>query len=280
MVSTRWRLRRPRRRDTRLLGVLLCYNDGDFLAEAIQHLVENGHHVIAWDHGSDDETPEILDRLRDDLLEVKTIPREFDFYQIYPEMSRHLMENYVSKYDWISWPDQDEILEGPDRSRSYREWLEEVAASPYDWIQFNNFNYWWTTDDDASIAATSDRVRHYSLFADCSPRIRSWRSSATNERHFNHNEPEGVRYPQLFNLRHYPMRSREQMARRLDHDRANLERNGYNFHYDNMSRRRSRLIISAESLHFDDGGELDHALTVNWRELYGTKSLDDARDGP
>ena len=274
MVATRWRLRRPRRRGTRLLGVLLCYNDGDFLAEAIQYLVENGHHVIAWDHGSDDETPDVLARMRSDLLEVKTIPREFDFYKLYGEMSRHLIKNYVSKYDWISWPDQDEILEGPDRSRSYQEWIEEATASPYDWIQFRNYNYWWTTEDDPTITTTLDRVKHYSLFADCSPRIRSWRSTATNERHFNHNAAEGVQYPQLFNLRHYPMRSREQMARRLDHDRANLERDGNNYHYDNMNGWRTRLTIPAGSLHVDDGGELDETPAFNWREIYGVGPLD------
>jgi glycosyltransferase involved in cell wall biosynthesis len=253
----------------RLLGVLLCYNDGDFVADAIRYLIENGHDVIAWDHGSTDETAEILHRFRGDLIEIQTIPREFDFYKLYPEMSRHLLGNYVDRYDWISWPDQDEILEGPDRTRTYKEWLEEAVDSPYDWLQFRNINFWWTVEDDDSIPSALYRVRHYSLFADCGPRIRSWRASATNERAFNHNPANGERYPTLFNLRHYPMRSEQQMNRRLQHDRAGLQRNGSNYHYDNMKSRQSQLIIPPAALHYDGGDELDLAPIFNWRSIYG-----------
>jgi glycosyltransferase involved in cell wall biosynthesis len=253
----------------KLVGVLLCYNDGDFIADAVRHLLENGHDVIAWDHGSSDETADELRRLRNDLVEVRTIPRSFDFYKIYPEMSKNLIDNYVDRYEWISWPDQDEILEGPDRSRRYEDWLEEVVESPYDWLQFRNFNFWWTPQDDPSVTSAVDRVRHYSLFSDCGPRIRSWRSTSTNERHFNHNPPSGERYPTLFNLRHYPMRSEAQMKRRLDRDRVGLQRDGSNFHYDNMRAWQSRLTIPASSLNYDDGAELDTSVRFDWRTIYG-----------
>lgn len=166
------RLLRRRTARPRLLGVLLCYNDGDLVAEAVRYLIEQGHDVLAWDHGSQDETPAVLSRLRSELVELTTVPRSVDFYELYHEMSRHLMTNYLDAYDWISWPDQDEFLEGPDRARPYRDWLEEVAESPYDWLQFRNFNYWWCATDDGEVASAVDRVRHYSLFADCGPRIR------------------------------------------------------------------------------------------------------------
>ena len=248
---------------------MLCYNDGDLVSDAVRYLIDQGHDVIAWDHGSDDETSDILRRLSPELVELRTIPRSFDFYDLYPEMSRHLLADYVDRYDWISWPDQDEFLEGPDRTRSYQNWLEEVVDSPHDWIQFRNYNYWWTTEDDESVQSAVERVRYYSLFEDCPPRIRSWRASATNERVFNHNAPKGERYPSLFNLRHYPMRSEQQMNRRLHRDRANLKRGGSNFHYDNMKSWQPRLNISSKVLHFDDGGELNSAPGFNWRSIYG-----------
>ena len=97
-----------------MLGVLLCYNDGDLVSDAVRYLIDQGHDVIAWDHGSDDETSDILRRLSPELVELRTIPRSFDFYDLYPEMSRHLLADYVDRYDWISWPDQDEFLEGPE----------------------------------------------------------------------------------------------------------------------------------------------------------------------
>jgi hypothetical protein len=268
MKRSRWR----RAARPRMLGVLLCYNDGDLAAEAVQYLIEQGHDVLAWDHGSTDATPAVLEELRGELVELTTVPRTVDFYELYHEMSRHLLANYVDAYDWISWPDQDEFLEGPDRSRPYRDWLDEVVDSPYDWLQFRNFNYWWSEADDRSVASTVERVRHYSLFADCGPRIRSWRASATNVREFNHNPPKGERYPALFNLRHYPMRSEQQMQRRLESDRAGLRRGGSNYHYDNMSSWPERLRIPPESLHVDGGGELNLEPIFDWRSIYGDES--------
>jgi Glycosyl transferase family 2 len=253
----------------RCLGVLLCYNDGDLVEEAVRYLREQDHHVIAWDHGSEDETPSVLQSLRSELVELTRVPREFDFYELYPEMSRHLRANYVDSYDWISWPDQDEFLEGPDRTRSYRDWLEEVAESGHDWIRFHNYNYWFTAEDDPAVTSTVERVRHYALFPDCAFRIRAWRAAVTNRREFNHNPLPGRQYPVLFNLRHYPMRSLEQMKRRVHKDRGELRRGGWNNHYENMRRWPERLIIPPESLHLDDGGELDPSLVFDWRAVYG-----------
>jgi hypothetical protein len=115
-------------------------------------------------------------------------------------------------------------------------------------------------------------VRHYGLFADCGPRIRSWRASSTNVREFNHNPPLGERYPRLFNLRHYPMRSAGQMERRLQVDRAGLRRGGANYHYDNMSSWPERLVVRPEKLHVDNGGELNPSITFDWRSIYGNEN--------
>jgi len=161
------------------LGVLLCYNDGDLLADSIAYLREQRHDIVLWDHGSTDNTAEVVARMRGELLEASFIPGDFDFYELYPAMSRHMIENYVRQYDWISWPDQDEFLEGPSRSRTYYDSLVEVSDSDCDWIEFNNVTYWFTVADDPSVASAPGRIRHYSLFPDCAPRIRSWRASAT-----------------------------------------------------------------------------------------------------
>jgi NifB/MoaA-like Fe-S oxidoreductase len=71
----------------RMLGVLLCYNDGDMVEEAVRYLREMGHHVVAWDHGSTDETPAVLRSLAPELVELETVPRSVDFYELYPRMS-------------------------------------------------------------------------------------------------------------------------------------------------------------------------------------------------
>lgn len=195
-------------RRPRCLGVLLCYNDADILEDTIKHLLENKHHLIVWDHGSNDDTGKILDKYNSYFVERKFIPRSFDFYKLYGAMSENLINNYIKDYDWISWPDQDEILEGYDRKKNYYEYVKDVYKSKYNWIRFNNHNFWLTSEDDVTIKSPVERVRYYSVFPDCAPRIRSWRAKVTNIREFNHNELEGEQYPRFFNLRHYPMRTR------------------------------------------------------------------------
>ncbi|HEY5176558.1 MAG TPA: class I SAM-dependent methyltransferase [Terriglobales bacterium] len=254
----------------RLLGVLLCYNDGDLLEDLVRYLLEQNHDVIVWDHGSTDRTAEVIQSFRSDLIETRCLPREFDFYELYPAMSRHLLENYVAGYDWISWPDQDEFLEGPSRLVPYSDSLAEVFESPCNWIQFDNFNFWFTSADDVGVKSAPARIRHYALFPDCAPRIRSWRSSATNIRVFNHNPPLGEPWPIHFRLRHYPMRSREQMLARLVRDRAGMLRDGNNYHYENMKLRLERLEIQPAQLHYDDGhAELNLQPVFDWRSIYG-----------
>jgi hypothetical protein len=261
---------RSRLSKPRALGVLLCYNDADILPDAIEALLNNNHELVVWDHGSDDGTAEVLDRYAPHCIERRLIPRSFDFYQLYPEMSKNLLRNHGAEYDWISWPDQDEILEGPARDRSYYDYLTEVVNSEFDWVQFRNFNYWLTSQDDPSVSSPVARVRHYCLFPDCAPRIRAWRPSAGNIRQFNHNPPQGRKYPQDFNLRHYPMRDPKQMLGRLNKDRSGLERNGMNYHYSNMKQRPAKLVVAAECLHLDDGkSELNHEVVFDWRSIYG-----------
>jgi len=203
----------------RCLGVLLCYNDGDLLAESISYLLDQNHDLIAWDHGSSGETPDILERFRADCVEVQRVPREFDFYEIYPAMSRHLISNYVSEYDWIFWPDQDEFLEArpataPTTSTSSRRTTpESTGSSP-------------TTSTTGARRRTTRASRRpraaFAVLAQAGlpPRIRSWRARVTNIRRFNHNPLEGTPSPRLFNLRHYPMRSPSQMRLRVLRDRA------------------------------------------------------------
>lgn len=254
----------------KLLGVLLCYNDADILEDTIGHLLEHNHDLVVWDHGSDDGTAEVLDHYEKHFLERTFIPRSVDFYGLYQDMSRHLIKHYIRKYDWISWPDQDELPEGPDRTQPYDKWLRDIHRQGADYVRFNNYNFWFTTTDNKDEPSPVARVRHYSLFPDCAPRIRAWKASKTNIRQFNHNPIDGRIAPVQFNLRHYPMRDQAQMIRRIQKDRAGLQRDGNNYHYDNMAERLERLIIAPDKLHLDDGvRELDPSPIFQWRDIYG-----------
>ena len=77
---------RPRKR---ALGVLLCYNDADFLPEAIEALLNSNHELIVWDHGSTDATPQVLDKFQSVFVKRFFLPRSFDFYNLYQEVSKN-----------------------------------------------------------------------------------------------------------------------------------------------------------------------------------------------
>jgi glycosyltransferase involved in cell wall biosynthesis len=254
----------------RCLGIGLFYNDDDMVRDALEHLLENNHDLIIWDHGSTDRTAAILDEYNEHFVERLFLPREFDFYRLFETVSRHILDKYAGQYDWISFPESDEILEGPDRSKSYYEHAREVLDSPYDWVQFNNIVYWFTEEDDDAIASPVERIRRYCIWKDCPPRVYAWRASAMNIRAFNHNPAEGEKYPTHFNTCHYQMRSEQQMRKRI-RDRMGLRRGSANFHFDYMSRNASGLFLRPELLHYDDRvTDLDLTEVFKWREVYGT----------
>jgi hypothetical protein len=251
------------------LGVLLCYNDADILSDCLEALLVNNHDLVVWDHGSDDGTSEVLDQYAPYLRERKLVPRNFDFHKLHGAMSRNLLQNYCAHYDWISWPDQDEILEGPARDRSYYGYISEVVDSEYDWVEFRNFNFWFTSEDDPSVLSPTKRILRYSLRPKGAPRIRAWRASVTNIRCFNHNALHGKKYPRLFNLRHYQMRSAQQMLKRLNKDRLNIQNCGASLYYNHMKENMQSLVIPPEHLYLDNGkSELNCEPIFDWESLY------------
>jgi hypothetical protein len=251
------------------LGICLFYNDEDIVSEAITHLLENNHDVIVWDHGSSDNTRLEIERFDKHLLAKNFLPRSFDFYKLFEHISLEVINNWASKYDWISFPESDEFLEGPDRSKSYYEHVCDVFHSDYDWLQFNNVIFWFTEKDNRFEPKVRQRIRYYSVWHDCPPRVYAWRANCMNVRLFNHNPANGRRYPTFFNTCHYQFRSLAQLEKRIS-GRKNLRKAGSNHHFDFMDIMRKNLIIDSLELNYDSGGDLDLKQVKDWSEVYGT----------
>ena len=191
----------------RCLGVLLCYNDGDLLEESISYLLDQNHDLIAWDHGSTDETPSVLERFRRHCREIRRVPREFDFYELYPAMSRHLIENYVARLrlDLLARPGRvprgsrprSLLLRVPRRGARLRHRLDRVPQLQL--LVDRRGRPRHSRDDPARapLLAVARLPAAHPLLA----------RRVTNIRRFNHNPLDGTPSPRLFNLRHYPMRS-------------------------------------------------------------------------
>jgi glycosyltransferase involved in cell wall biosynthesis len=258
----------------RCLAVCLFYNDDDIVEDAIKHLLENNHELVVWDHGSSDRTAEEIDKFNPYIRERHFLPRSFDFFKLFEHVSRYVIDNYAAQYDWISFPESDEILEGPDRKKSYYEHVCDVVESPYDWVQFNNMVYWFTDEDFADEPSPRMRIRRYSIWADCLPRVYAWRARCMNVREFNHNPARGNKYPAHFNTCHYQMRSERHMLKRIE-SRVGLRQGRLaNAHFDFMEINKDKLYIPTAQLHFDDGiSELSRVQTLNWRDIYGNYDM-------
>lgn len=253
----------------RCLGVCLFYNDDDIVADGLTHLLENNHDVVVWDHGSTDRTAAEIDKFAPYIRERHFLPRSFDFYKLFEHVSRYVIDNYAAEYDWISFLESDEILEGPDRTKSYYEHVCDVVESPYDWVQFNNMVFWFTEKDDPAILSPRKRIRHYSIWADCKPRVYGWRARCMNVRAFNHNPALGSKYPVHFNTCHYNVRSHEHLKKRIA-SRIGLSRGRKNWHFDFMAINARNLVLRSDQLNFDDGvSELSREQVFDWTKVYG-----------
>ena len=260
-----------RRGGVRMLGMLLSYNDADILGPVIDHLALNGHDVVVWNHGSDDDTePVARARLGRGVIEYQDIDRtQVPFAGLYGVAARYLTSVYGGLYDWLSWPDQDEVLEGPDPMRPYGEQVAEFLAAGGDWVEFDNFVFWFTDEDDARVANPVERVRRYNLSPAASPRVRAWRFALTNERRLGNSNPiEGRKAATNWPLRHYPMRSIEQARRRAHHDRnqAGFQFGDKNWHYERFREDERALVVPADRLHRWDGGALSREITWQFYE--------------
>jgi hypothetical protein len=244
---------------------MVCYDDGDIIEDVIVHMLSNQHDIVIFDHSSDDNTPKILDKYP---LDRKLIPRSVAFRDIYPLMSQYILDNY-RQYDWISWPDADEILEGPDRKKTYYEYVCDVFKSKYTYIGCNLYNYIFTSEDNPNLSPIQ-RIKRYSLRPDTPPIIRGWKNSVMRVRRFNHDPVDGEKYPMNFNLRHYPLRSWQKSTERIYRTRADIQKGDESYHNENLKRSiTSWDLLTPNQFHYDDGSELNPDPIFDWHIIYG-----------
>ena len=114
----------------RIVGIVLARNEECFIEQAIRNVSVFCDEIILADHLSKDNTPSILQRLSEEIPNVR-------FYRIsHPSESHALLQQYVNSPTWIFGVDGDELYE-PDRLIRFRQRLSQGEFDRY-WMILGN----------------------------------------------------------------------------------------------------------------------------------------------
>ena len=246
----------------KFLAVILFHDDEEIVEEQINYMIYNNHDIIIFNHNSKDNTQDIINKLskkHSEIIKTYYLDSSIPFKNngVFEHISNILIEQYANKYDWISFIESDEFLEGPKRDKKYYEYLLDVSKTEYTYIQFDNILFWPTNNIDESIKSVRERIKYYSWFKNCGPRIYAWKSKYTNIREWNHNPPSnGDKYPIHFNTCHYPFTSKNKILDKLKDRVVNSKDDGTNSHYKKLFENKNNVILDEKLLHYDNNLDL------------------------
>ena len=283
--------------EPKCLAVLLFHNDEDIVEDQIKYYKHmNRHHLIVFNHNSNDNTSNIINKYLDDIICVYTLSDKIIFKtnQVHETIYKILLgDDRINKneiklsidsgyhlifsitYDWISFPESDEFLEGPTREYSYYQHLCILYRNVnINKITFSNIIFWFTENDDMSIVSPIDRIKHYCYKKNCGIRLYAWRGNETIVRPFGHITEKEQNDECITNwkTRHYEIRSKKHFSEKTK-DRKDITIGSTNHHYKIMSDRLENNVnyglIKPSELFFDDGiNELKMTEIFDWNKIY------------
>ncbi len=199
----------------RVVALLTVRNEERFLARCLEHLYSQGIETCLIDNASYDTTLEIAKTfLNKGVLKIEHLP-----YQGYLELSTILLnEEKLAKEidaDWFMHHDADEIRQAPKPYRTLLEGIEDADLQGYNAINFDEFVFLPTNNDESFEGKNYVEEMHYYYFyqPDTLYRLNAWKNlnipiNLTNAG--GHRVAfEGQRiFPVSFILRHYVVLSR------------------------------------------------------------------------
>ncbi len=279
------------------LTVLLFHNDEDIISDQIEYYgIKNKQDLIVFNHNSNDNTGNIITSHQKHILCTYNLSSNIQFNDnkvheaIYLTLQGNLEIcnddivlsdakynnfDYSKAYDWISFPESDEFLEGPDRTKSYYEHLCSIhLKTKINKIIFRNIIFWFTSEDDKTILRPIRRIKHYCYKSNCAPRLYAWRGSKTIIRRFGHMTHLYDKNSECltWNTRHYEIRSKNHFINKMK-DRLHISKGTTNHHYkimyENLLTNKDYGTINPNDLHYDNGiSELCLTEVFDWNKIY------------
>ncbi len=230
------------------LGIMLVYNDGDCVQNALRCMVDAGHEVHAFDHGSTDETADIIKSMNG-VTYHRIDRRKKTFNYCWTGISRFIGAMAL-EFDWVTWIAADEFLRDPLGQPLSIEAIELERSAGIRVIR-PVVREFWLTEADGDDPDPMRRMRHYRMRPNMGPCPRSWELRLTRIMPFGLHRPNagwGVSVAAISDRRwtvdHYPIRSMGQARRKIMRERN--PRPYYGRHRKNNCRDIVRLAAQQE----------------------------------
>jgi len=212
----------------RILAVIAARNEGDVIYHVVRDLIENGVEVYLIDDGSADNTVAEAGRwLGRGLIHIERIEPSCTPCYVWRELLA-MKERLVRELnpDWCIHADADEFREAPWAGMTLAQAIDVVDAAGYNAIDFRLINFRPTDNSFIPGSDVRKSLVWYEEGAACDRiQVKAWKhncdipvdlvSSGAHEAQFQGR----LVFPIRFLLRHYPLRSLEQMRFKLGPDR-------------------------------------------------------------
>ena len=222
-----------RRGAVSVVALIAAYNEADIIEQVVAHLIREEVDVYVLDHGSSDDTADLLAPLvGHGVIRIERFPD--DGAGTPDDADRFAWESLLRRKetlareidaDWFIHHDADEFRESPWPQLNLRAAIEKVDRAGYNAIDFELLNFRPVDDTFAAGRDVRETFDYYEPAAPYDrPQIRCWKqadvkvnlaSSGGHEAIF----PGRCVYPLRFVLRHYPIRSQAHGERKVFHDR-------------------------------------------------------------
>ena len=204
-------------RQPRIVALLAIRNESLYLARCLKHLHEQGIETCVIDNESSDNSREIAEQfLGRGVFRIETHP----FPSFYDWTGLLAYKEKLAKEidaDWFIHLDADEIHEAPAPFKSLYEGIMKADQEGYNAINFDEFVFLPTADDEVFEGTDYvDKMRYYYFFEPTPLRlVRAWKhrgeaidlaSAGGHSINLNNRKI----YPKNFILRHYIVLSRVQ----------------------------------------------------------------------
>lgn len=201
---------RKRKKKFRVVALLTTRNESLYIARCLQHLYEQGIETCLIDNESEDNTLEIARMfLKKGVFRIETQPY-IGYFDLVEQLSIKERLSKEIDADWFIHLDADEIREAPKPFKTLREGIKDADKKGYNAINFDEFVFLPTTNDESFEGTDYVKRMNYYYFFEPVPnrRINAWKNGTKDIDLVNSGghqiKFEGIKiYPENFILRHY-----------------------------------------------------------------------------